>query len=243
MEKPSTLFTGIFGAFLLSTGAMVVLPHSQLSSLQPSVGDWDGTTPSPTDVYPVKIEGALGQRLGQRVYMDNGCFYCHTQQVRDPQYGPDMERGWGSRRTVARDYMFEEVPLLGSLRAGPDFANYGWTGMVKDATGAEVKARLWRNEPEEDPKKPVERNASWIYLHLYHPRVIVNNSSCPPMPGLFEWSDIGAAPSPDAVATEGNRQLMPTAEARNLAQYLLSLNRTHELKEAPTMIKPKEAKK
>lgn len=242
MEKPSSLFTGIFGAFLLSTGTMVMLPHSQLSGLQPSVGDWDGSTPNPTDIYPVKIEGGLGQRLGQRVYMDNGCFYCHTQQIRDPQYGPDAERGWGLRRTVARDYIYEAVPLLGSLRLGPDFANYGWTGTAT-VNNVETKVPLWRNEPELDIKKPAVRDANWIYKHLYYPRTIVNNSSCPPMPGLFEWADMAAKPSPAAVKTEGNRQLVPTAEARNLALYLLSLNRSHPLKEAPVLITPKEAKK
>jgi hypothetical protein len=36
---------------------------------------------------------------------------------------------------------------------------------------------------------------------------------------------------------------VPTHEAEKLAAYLLSLDRSHELKEAPTVIKPKEAKK
>jgi cytochrome c oxidase cbb3-type subunit II len=252
MEKPSSLFTGVFAAFLLSAGAMVIMPHNQMSGLQPTVGDWDGSTNSPTDVYPVQMEGGLGQRLGQRVFMEHGCFYCHSQQVRDRQYGPDMERGWGPRRTVARDYLYEEAPLLGSLRLGPDFANYGWVGPVYDdkgqpvndpATGGPKQARNWRNEPADDTKKPAERNAAWIFRHLYNPKTIVSDSNCPPMRHLFEWVDTGAKPSEGAVAVEGNRQLVPNAEARNLADYLLSLNRTHELKEAPTMIKPKEAKK
>lgn len=243
MEKPSILFTGVFGAFLLSTTLMVLLPHSQLSGLQPSVGDWDGSTPNPADVYPVKMEGGEGTRLGQRAYMEHGCFYCHSQQVRDFQYGPDMERGWGSRRTVARDYLYEEVPLLGSTRLGPDFANYGWLGEGKDAAGNPVKVHMWRNEPTDDPKKPLVRNEAWIYQHLFNPRILNSDSNCPPMPHLFELADTGAAPSPNAVGTIGNRQIIPIADARYLAAYLLSLNRTHDLNEAPTMIKPKEAKK
>jgi cytochrome c oxidase cbb3-type subunit 2 len=230
---------------------MVLLPHGQLGGLQPAVGEWDGTTPSPTDVYPVKMEGGLGQRLGQRVFMAHGCYYCHSQQVRDPQYGPDMERGWGPRRTVARDYLYEEVPLLGALRLGPDFTNFGWTGpkldekgvSIKDATGAEVIAGLWRNEPADDTQKPAARDANWIYQHLYNPRLVVTNSNCPPMPHLFEFGDTGTARSSAAVGVQGNRQLMPNADARNLAAYLLSLNRTHALKEAPAMGQPTEAKK
>jgi cbb3-type cytochrome oxidase cytochrome c subunit len=87
------------------------------------------------------------------------------------------------------------------------------------------------------------RNADWIYQHLYNPRVIVNDSNCPPMPHLFELVDRGAASSSAAVAVVGNRQLVPTTEARNLAAYLLSLNRSHALSEAPPMGQPTEAKK
>ena len=228
MEKPSTFFTGIFGAFIVSCGAMVLLPNSQIGGLQPQV-TWDEGQNSPSDVYPVKLENALGHRVGQGVFVENGCFYCHSQQVRDPQYGPDMERGWGPRRTVARDYIYEDVPLLGSSRLGPDFANYG--------------SGIWRNEPAGDTKAPAVRDAAWIYKHLYAPRTIVPNSNCPPHPFLFERKEVGEHPSPDAVAVDGNHQLVPTADARNLAKYLLSLNRSHELKEAPTIIKPKEAKK
>lgn len=240
MDK--SLFPGILGAFLLSTTFMVLLPHQQLSGLQPTVGDWDGASPSPSDVYPVKMETELGRRTGERAFAEYGCFYCHSQQIRDKQYGPDVDRGWGPRRTVARDYIYESVPLLGATRIGPDFANYGWLGEEKDAAGNPVKVHLWRNEPESDPKKPV-RNEAWVYKHLYNPRTIVLDSNCPPMPGLFELADIGAAPSPDAVEVIGNRQLVPTAEARYIASYLLSLNRTHELKEAPITMKKKEAKK
>jgi len=189
------------------------------------------------------MENGLGHRLGQRAFTEYGCFYCHSQEVRDPQYGPDMDRGWGPRRTVARDYIYEEVPLLGSTRIGPDFANYGWLADAKDAAGNVIKVPQWRNEPETDPKRPLVRNEAWIYQHLYNPRTLVGDSVCPPMPNLFELADMGSTPSANAVAVIGNRQLVPTTEARHIASYLLSLNRTHELKEAPIMIKPKEAKK
>ena len=228
MEKPSTLFTGIFGAFILSCGAMVLLPNSQIGALQPQV-TWDEGQNSPSDEYPVKLENALGHRVGQRTYVENGCFYCHSQQVRDPQYGPDMERGWGIRRTVARDYIHEDVPLLGNSRTGPDLTNFG--------------SATWRNEPAEDTRKPAKRDAAWVFKHLYAPRTIVKDSNCPPYPYLFERKEVGERPSSDAVAVDGNFQIVPTADARNLAAYLLSLDRTHELKEAPTIIKPKEAKK
>ena len=237
MQKPSILFTGIFGAFAISLGAMVLIPNSQLGSLQPQV-QWDEGANSPSDVYPQKRTTA-----GRDVYVSEGCFYCHTQQVRDPQYGPDMERGWGSRRTVARDYLYEDVPLLGNMRLGPDLSNFGWTVKVAQKDGSEKSVGMWRNEPEDDPKRPAVRNAQWIYRHLFNPRTIFSDSKCPPYPFLFEKKEIGEKPSPNAVEFDGKYEFVPTHEAERLAHYLLSLDRTHELKEAPTVTKPKEAKK
>ena len=237
MQKPSTLFTGIFGAFALSCGAMVLIPYSQLSSLQPQV-QWDEGQNSPADVYPVQRHVA-----GRDVYVAEGCFYCHSQQVRDPQYGPDIERGWGPRRTVARDYIHEDLPLVGSMRLGPDFANFGWTAKIPQKDGTEKAVRMWRNEHENDSKKPAERDERWIYRHLFTPNSIFSDSKCPPYRHLFELREIGEKPSPNAVASDGKFEYTPTLEAEHLAQYLLSLDRSHELKEAPTIIKPQEAAK
>lgn len=236
MQKPSTLFTGIFGAFIVSCGAMVLIPHSQLASLQPQV-QWDEGQNSPSDVYPQKVS-----TLGREVYVAEGCFYCHSQQVRDPQYGPDAERGWGPRRTVARDYLHEDVPLLGVQRLGPDLANYGWTAKVPQKDGTEKTVHFWRNEHEKDLKKPAERNEQWIYLHLFNPRTVFSDSKCPPYRHMFERKEIGEKPSPNAVHTEGKFEYVPKHEAERLARYLLSLDRSHELKEV-TASKPKEAKK
>src|ERR1035438_7307971 len=39
--------------------------------------------------------------------------------------GPDLARGWGRRRTVAEDYLFDSTVMLGSQRVGPDLADAG----------------------------------------------------------------------------------------------------------------------
>lgn len=224
MDTSNTLFGGIFGAFVVSCGAMVLLPNSQIGNLNPVVPDWDGSQASAQNSYPTET-----QHIGKIVYAANGCFYCHTQQVRDPQYGPDLERGWGVRRSVARDYIFEDVPLLGSSRLGPDLANYG--------------SSTWRNEPSDDPKKPEIRNAAWIYRHMFAPRTIVSDSNCPPQPFLFERRPVGGAPSPEAVKVEGRHEWVPTPAMRELAAYVLGQNRNYPVPEAPAVIKPKEEKK
>jgi cbb3-type cytochrome oxidase cytochrome c subunit len=114
---------------------------------------------------------------------------------------------------------------------------------VTQKDGTEKTVSTWRNEHEDDTKKPAGRNAQWIYKHLFNPRTIFSDSKCPPYPFLFEKKEIGEKPSPNAVKFDGKFEYVPTHEAERLAHYLLSLDRTHELKEAPTVIKPKEAKK
>lgn len=225
MDKPSTLFIGIFGSFVVSCGTMVLLPNTDIGNLNPVTPDWDGSQISVPDIYPVDRHF-----IGRGEYVANGCFYCHTEQVRDPQYGQDMARGWGVRRTVARDYIYEDVPLLGTMRLGPDFANYG--------------SGTWRNEPADDPKRPQKRDAAWIYRHLYNPNAIVlEGSLCPPRKDLFDRHEIVGEPSPNAAHVEGRYEWLPNSQARNLAAYLLGQSRSHELPEAPTIIKPKEEKK
>ena len=39
--------------------------------------------------------------------------------------GADLEHGWGVRRSVAEDFLYDDPVQLGSLRAGPDLANIG----------------------------------------------------------------------------------------------------------------------
>ena len=39
--------------------------------------------------------------------------------------GSDIDRKWGTRRTVARDYMFDQQVFLGTSRLGADLTNVG----------------------------------------------------------------------------------------------------------------------
>jgi cytochrome c oxidase cbb3-type subunit II len=60
------------------------------------------------------------EEKGRRVYIDNGCTYCHTQFVRNIDWGLGAER-------IARsgDYVTEQPHLLGSERTGPDLSQEG----------------------------------------------------------------------------------------------------------------------
>jgi cbb3-type cytochrome oxidase cytochrome c subunit len=124
--------------------------------------------------------------------------------------GPDIARGWGMRRSVAEDYLYDQPVQLGRLRAGPDLANAG-----------------------------ARADANWQLLHLYAPKSVVKGSTMPPFRYLFEVRKIGREPSPDALklpsefAPPAGYEVVPKPEARELAAYLLSLRATVPLYSAP----------
>jgi len=215
MSRSTPLIAGIFGSLALSVVAMVLIPQAQIGGLQAQV-DRDEEQKI-TDIYPVD-----DVKYGAQVYASEGCIHCHSQQVRDTQNGEDQNRGWGVRRTVARDYIYDAPAFPGSMRYGPDLANVG--------------AKTWRNEAENDPRKPAKRDAAWHYLHLYQPTAMIYESNMPPYRYLFEKRRVSGQPSQDAlpaekVSVEEGYEIVPKPEARKLVAYLLSLDRSHPLKE------------
>lgn len=128
--------------------------------------------------------------------------------------GPDIARGWGRRRTVAQDYIYDDPVLLGTLRIGPDLANVGM--------------RL--------------PDANWHLRHLYAPRLEVKDSPMPPYRFLFEEKKIERQPSPDALrlpsdlAPPKGYEIVPRPEAKALVAYLMSLQASAVLFETPMSV-------
>lgn len=230
MNRSLPLFSWIIISFALSCYALVIIPQKQIGGLQPQFTEEEGKIVADS-IYPVENRGV---NAGREVYRSEGCIYCHSQQVRDVQYGTDIERGWGERRTVARDYIFERPPFLGSTRLGPDLANVG--------------SAKWRNEAPDDPRRPAKRDAAWHLLHLYAPTTIIAESNMPPYRYLFEKKKISGQRADDALnltgkdAPEDGYQIVPTEKAKILVDYLLSLDRSHPLNEVKSAT-PEAAKK
>lgn len=126
------LFLGVFGTFAFSWVGLTVIPNYQIGHLDPQM-DEEGT-----DIYPAPKSGMADR--GRRVYTGNGCFYCHSQQVRPDYISSDIDRKWGERRSAPRDYIFDRPVLLGKMRMGPDLSNVGKRAPAEDqnapATGA-----------------------------------------------------------------------------------------------------------
>jgi len=107
MEKFQTLFlvAGI-GFFLISFLGMGLAPWTTLKGLQP-----------PPGYQPYsKLE-----KQGRQIYMEEGCWHCHTQFVRPVSneplyYGPVSS---------AAEYLYEVPQLFGTRRVGPDLWREG----------------------------------------------------------------------------------------------------------------------
>jgi cytochrome c oxidase cbb3-type subunit 2 len=207
MNNGPLIFLGLFVSMAVSWVTFVLGPQAQLADLQ------QAKTVAPLPVsYPNTPPGLA--RQGEQVYRACGCAYCHTEQVRPAELGPDLARGWGARRSVAHDYIYDQTVMLGAQRLGPDLAN---AGLRMDATAA--LARLW------DPRA------------LNH--LDAGHSLMPAYKYLFDVRKIGRAPSPDALVTgpkfaaPAGYEIVPRPAARALAAYVASLRQEAYLFEAP----------
>jgi cytochrome c oxidase cbb3-type subunit II len=98
MNKSLSLVSGLLTTVLLSLFGLVLVPNWHFQELKPVV-DADGVS------HPRRPDFAALE--GCRVYIPEGCIYCHSQQVRAAGFGADIDRNWGSRRSLARDYIFD----------------------------------------------------------------------------------------------------------------------------------------
>jgi cytochrome c oxidase cbb3-type subunit 2 len=202
----------VLASFAFAWFGLVVLPWMQLGHLQPI------PAASGTDIEPWDSSGLA--HAGERVYAANGCFYCHTQQVRPATSGADIIRGWGTarneqsekpaeitRRTYPRDYIWQGQVFLGNRRAGADLSNVAY-------------------------RFP---DAAALYRYLYDPRILSPHSSMPTYRFLFMTRKVGAGPSDQALVLDTadmpkpGYEVIPTADARALVAYLLSLQKGYDL--------------
>jgi cytochrome c oxidase cbb3-type subunit 2 len=203
-------FALLLAAFLFTWLGLVVFPWLELGHLPPIQEEGS------TDITPWDSSGAA--HAGERVYAANGCAYCHTQQVRPASSGADMIRGWGTakdedgkdvtRRTYPRDYIWQGQVFLGNSREGADLSN--------------VAQRF-----------PA---AAGLYRYLYDPYALDPHSSMPAYRFLFVTQKISGQASRDALvlsdadAPPAGYEIVPTARAKSLVAYLLSLKKGYHLK-------------
>jgi len=196
-------------AFGLPWLLLIIVPSIRAQKLTPLAYDKDRD--GLEGFYP----GNGIYRQGQLVYSREGCVQCHTQMIRPSFAGitDGWRKGWGSdqspqpkhavRSSNIRDYMGEAVAPLGVQRNGPDLANLGFR--VTDAKA--------------------------LHNHLYAPRASHKWSVMPAFRHLYTLRKIQGNGSPAALKLEGKYapvegyEVVPTADAVELVNYLLSLKK------------------
>ena len=212
----NNLFTFSFGVLLtlvFSWLAFIVGARSQFGDLEPTaeVLEENGSIPPGAELHPKAMSGIAQQ--GAEEYVKLGCITCHTQQVRLAEAGFDVERNWGKRASVARDYVLQENVLLGNTRIGPDLANVGLRGFTDE----------------------------WLHKHLFDPQATVPGSICSPSPFLYEIKDEATSGTieihdhqddhSDSNTSVPSRHIFPTLRAHKIVAYLQALRQDYELPE------------
>lgn len=191
MKQLVGLYLGALAMVGASYLGLVQLPRDQLAE----TAEYE----TERGIYPDVLWGDI--RKGRAQYISLGCIYCHSQQVRPRGFGADLRRGWGDRRTRSVDYRYDNPPLLGTMRTGPDLA----------AIGA--------RQPSPD----------WHYLHLYDPQITSPGSNMAPFPFLFDVTTEpppGALKVELRSSGGETTWLVPEPEAVELVTYLLYLDKT-----------------
>jgi len=276
MNRGAWVFVVSFLGLVGSWYGLVLVPQVQVGR------QVEARTIPDNQLYPVARPGLAAQ--GREVYRAEGCYTCHSQQVRQegvvvglavtqagtnltelveailtvaPQWsrvrvaeavtnlpfqvlegvdvaeadrarrqievtgakavvtvrptGADVARGWGRRRSVAVDFLWDDPVMPGMQRVGPDLANVG--------------ARI------PDPR--------WLLVHLWDPQIQSPGSMMPPYRYLFEVRPAGEHPSAEALALPPGHgagpgwEVVPRPEAWALVAYLQSLNASAQLFETP----------
>jgi cytochrome c oxidase cbb3-type subunit 2 len=177
MDRGMVIFLGALLTFSSSWLGLVLYPFWQLNNEQPYQKD------AADQPYPQPLAGPA--LAGQTVYVQNGCMYCHSQQVRSEKFGnwwedgvmrtgADIRRGWGARRTVSRDYIHDRPTMLGTMRTGPDVANVG-----------------------------TRYSAAWHHNHNFNPRAVNAWSIMPSFAFLYTRQKVVAGQKSDRALTLG----------------------------------------
>ena len=134
-----------------------------------------------------------------------------------------MERGWGARRSVARDFLNDSPVLLGNLRVGPDLASIGTRAPEKFAAPWKLATTNTATEFEHH-----------LLVHLYNPRQLAPASTCPSASYLFDKQKPEVRFAGEPLALPGkDAPVFPKHNAHALVAYLLTQRTDVGLPEAP----------
>ena len=147
MERKTVRFSVLVFVALFIGGAIQIIPMIFIKSNIPTI---DTVTP----YTPLELEG-------RDVYVKEGCYTCHSQQVRPFRWETDR---YGDYSKIG-EFVYDHPFLWGSRRTGPDLARAGYVN------------------------GPMYKNSAWHYKHFMDPQKI-NEQSIMPRYDWFAEKDI-----------------------------------------------------
>jgi cytochrome c oxidase cbb3-type subunit II len=212
MSQIRKFILGLTLSFGLPWLCLIVLPMLKYQQLKPIAYDKD------RDGLDGHYPPAQVSRQGLLTYQREGCAQCHTQMIRPPQIALDgWRKGWGQdqearpaapvRSNTLRDYLYEDYAPLGINRSGPDLTNYGWRApsreVIHQMLFAPKSLHDWTNMP--------------AFRHLYTVRLAQGPAAA------------NALKLPAGYAPKAGYEVIPTPEAEELVNYLLSLKKDYPI--------------
>jgi cbb3-type cytochrome c oxidase subunit II len=144
-ERSAAAFFAVATAFFLVGGV--------LTTVLPAVIERNWSTPVPGQKPYTEAEAR-----GRAIYVREGCWYCHTQQIRTLE--ADVKRyGWrgvDAPISTPSEFTRDAPHMFGTKRTGPDLARVGG-----------------------------KYDKSWHRTHFKNPRDLVPGSVMPPFPWLL----------------------------------------------------------
>jgi cbb3-type cytochrome oxidase cytochrome c subunit len=222
-----------FGATLTKVGTETNSLEDLVVTLRRLRSDWSKADAiAATENLPaVILEGVTPYEAERAVTLFKGSKSKGDMTVLN--VGADIERGWGKRQSVARDFVFDGTILGGSQRVGPDLANIG-TRVPEKHVGE------WKFTSATNLVAQAAQRMNWHYVHLYAPKAHVATSTMPSYRFLFDEVTVrDGQHSPDAVRFphgEGSAgmDVLPKPAARDLVAWLISQRADTGLPESPT---------
>jgi len=101
---PTVILVGILALLAAITLTVVYWPYAT-------------RTMTPSDIFR---ERSAAEAEGRKIYLQNGCVYCHSQSIRSIDWGHGADR-----IAQSGDYIADEPVALGSQRTGVDLSQEG----------------------------------------------------------------------------------------------------------------------
>jgi cytochrome c oxidase cbb3-type subunit I/II len=129
IERKGVLFSVLIVIALVIGGAVEIIPMMKIESNIPKIA-------AVTPYSPLEL-------AGRDIYISNGCYNCHSQQVRPLRWETDRYGEYSKIGEFVYDHPFQ----WGSRRTGPDLARTGWVG------SSTYKTAIWQYNHFTKPKE------------------------------------------------------------------------------------------